>query len=139
MEQVEQDPDFIALSRQFKATAMELISVLEQVTQGLIFFVILHLNISVASGFMPAVLCKGAAPWNICSAFHFSPILVFFLLITAILLCFSCRFHFVNYKVLHCAYKIHFQYFVLIFWCLTGSFHAFCSLTMRPVPIVEYL
>ncbi|KAK9203336.1 hypothetical protein WN943_013590 [Citrus x changshan-huyou] len=30
MEQVEQDPDFIALSRQFKATAMELISVLEQ-------------------------------------------------------------------------------------------------------------
>lgn len=31
MEQVEQDPDFILLSRQFKATAMELISVLEQV------------------------------------------------------------------------------------------------------------
>ncbi|KAA8525946.1 hypothetical protein F0562_007954 [Nyssa sinensis] len=30
MEQVEQDPDFIALSRQFKVTAMELISVLEQ-------------------------------------------------------------------------------------------------------------
>ncbi|CAK9173349.1 unnamed protein product [Ilex paraguariensis] len=30
MEQVEQHPDFIALSRQFKATAMELISVLEQ-------------------------------------------------------------------------------------------------------------
>ncbi|CAN1259275.1 Lon protease homolog 2, peroxisomal [Linum perenne] len=30
MEQVEQDPDFVALSRQFKATAMELISVLEQ-------------------------------------------------------------------------------------------------------------
>ncbi|KAI9089299.1 hypothetical protein K1719_029578 [Acacia pycnantha] len=30
MEQVEQDPDFILLSRQFKATAMELISVLEQ-------------------------------------------------------------------------------------------------------------
>ncbi|KAL0446404.1 UNVERIFIED_CONTAM: Lon protease2, peroxisomal [Sesamum latifolium] len=30
MDQVEQDPDFIALSRQFKATAMELISVLEQ-------------------------------------------------------------------------------------------------------------
>ncbi|KAH1164042.1 hypothetical protein GLYMA_01G203100v4 [Glycine max] len=30
MEQVEQDPDFITLSRQFKATAMELISVLEQ-------------------------------------------------------------------------------------------------------------
>ncbi|KAL2348227.1 hypothetical protein Fmac_002227 [Flemingia macrophylla] len=30
MEQVEQDPDFIMLSRQFKATAMELISVLEQ-------------------------------------------------------------------------------------------------------------
>ncbi|XP_031259484.1 lon protease homolog 2, peroxisomal [Pistacia vera] len=30
MEQVEQDPDFMALSRQFKATAMELISVLEQ-------------------------------------------------------------------------------------------------------------
>ncbi|KAF5797107.1 putative endopeptidase La [Helianthus annuus] len=30
MERVEQDPDFIALSRQFKATAMELISVLEQ-------------------------------------------------------------------------------------------------------------
>jgi len=31
MEQVEQDPDFIMLSRQFKATSMELISVLEQV------------------------------------------------------------------------------------------------------------
>lgn len=31
MEQVEQDPEYIALSRQFKATAMELISVLEQV------------------------------------------------------------------------------------------------------------
>ncbi|OAY24494.1 lon protease homolog 2, peroxisomal isoform X1 [Manihot esculenta] len=30
MEQVEQDPDFISLSRQFKATALELISVLEQ-------------------------------------------------------------------------------------------------------------
>ncbi|KAI9175107.1 hypothetical protein LWI28_027388 [Acer negundo] len=30
MEQVEHDPDFIILSRQFKATAMELISVLEQ-------------------------------------------------------------------------------------------------------------
>ncbi|TXG51272.1 hypothetical protein EZV62_023796 [Acer yangbiense] len=30
MEQVEHDPDFITLSRQFKATAMELISVLEQ-------------------------------------------------------------------------------------------------------------
>ncbi|RYQ81031.1 hypothetical protein Ahy_Scaffold1g107046 isoform D [Arachis hypogaea] len=30
MEQVEQDPDFIMLSRQFKATAMELISLLEQ-------------------------------------------------------------------------------------------------------------
>lgn len=31
LEQVEQDPDFIMLSRQFKATAMELISVLELV------------------------------------------------------------------------------------------------------------
>ncbi|KAG5540034.1 hypothetical protein RHGRI_020311 [Rhododendron griersonianum] len=31
MEQVEHDPDFIVLSRQFKATAMELISLLEQV------------------------------------------------------------------------------------------------------------
>ncbi|GKU95677.1 hypothetical protein SLEP1_g9006 [Rubroshorea leprosula] len=30
MEQVEQDPDFITLSRQFKSTAMELISVFEQ-------------------------------------------------------------------------------------------------------------
>ncbi|OMO91677.1 hypothetical protein CCACVL1_07055, partial [Corchorus capsularis] len=30
MDHVEQDPDFVALSRQFKATAMELISVLEQ-------------------------------------------------------------------------------------------------------------
>ncbi|XP_058224075.1 lon protease homolog 2, peroxisomal [Rhododendron vialii] len=30
MEQVEQDPDFMVLSRQFKATAMELISLLEQ-------------------------------------------------------------------------------------------------------------
>ncbi|XP_010518860.2 PREDICTED: lon protease homolog 2, peroxisomal, partial [Tarenaya hassleriana] len=30
LEQVEQDPDFVALSRQFKATAMELVSVLEQ-------------------------------------------------------------------------------------------------------------
>lgn len=28
---MEQDPDFVALSRQFKATATELISVLEQV------------------------------------------------------------------------------------------------------------
>ena len=31
MELVEQDPDFIALSLQFKASAMDLISVLEQV------------------------------------------------------------------------------------------------------------
>jgi hypothetical protein len=31
LEQVDQDPDFVALSRHFKATAMELISVLEQV------------------------------------------------------------------------------------------------------------
>lgn len=31
MEHVEQDPDFITLSRRFKATAMELISILEQV------------------------------------------------------------------------------------------------------------
>jgi hypothetical protein len=31
LEQAEQDPDLVALSRQFKATAMELISVLEQV------------------------------------------------------------------------------------------------------------
>lgn len=31
MEQVEQDTDFIVLSRQFKQIAMELISVLEQV------------------------------------------------------------------------------------------------------------
>ncbi|CAN1333911.1 Lon protease homolog 2, peroxisomal [Linum perenne] len=30
MEQVEHDPDFVTLSRQFKATAMELISILEQ-------------------------------------------------------------------------------------------------------------
>ncbi|KAK1408066.1 hypothetical protein QVD17_39698 [Tagetes erecta] len=30
MERIEQDPDFIALSRQFKATALELISLLEQ-------------------------------------------------------------------------------------------------------------
>ncbi|MBA0859541.1 hypothetical protein Goshw_008070 [Gossypium schwendimanii] len=30
MEQVEQDPDFVTLSRQFKAVAMELISILEQ-------------------------------------------------------------------------------------------------------------
>ncbi|KAI3441925.1 uncharacterized protein J3R85_001984 [Psidium guajava] len=30
MEHVEQDPDFVALSRRFKATAMELISILEQ-------------------------------------------------------------------------------------------------------------
>ncbi|KAE8727739.1 Lon protease-like protein 2, peroxisomal [Hibiscus syriacus] len=30
MEQIEQDPEFVTLSRQFKATAMELISVLEQ-------------------------------------------------------------------------------------------------------------
>ncbi|KAJ8768351.1 hypothetical protein K2173_021504 [Erythroxylum novogranatense] len=34
MEQVEQDPDFMALSRQFKSTAMELISVLEQQKTG---------------------------------------------------------------------------------------------------------
>ncbi|RWR87368.1 lon protease 2, peroxisomal-like protein [Cinnamomum micranthum f. kanehirae] len=33
MEQAEQDPDLISLSRQFKATAMELISVLEQIEQ----------------------------------------------------------------------------------------------------------
>jgi ATP-dependent Lon protease len=32
LEQVKQDPDFVALSRQFKTTAMELVSVLEQVT-----------------------------------------------------------------------------------------------------------
>ena len=32
MDQVEQEPDSTALSRQFKATAMELISVLEQVS-----------------------------------------------------------------------------------------------------------
>lgn len=31
MEQAEQDPDFVSLARQFKVTAMELISVLEQV------------------------------------------------------------------------------------------------------------
>lgn len=31
MELIEQDQEFIALSRQFKATAMELISILEQV------------------------------------------------------------------------------------------------------------
>lgn len=29
---MQQDPDFVALSRQFKTTAMELVSVLEQVT-----------------------------------------------------------------------------------------------------------
>lgn len=29
---MKQDPDFVALSRQFKTTAMELVSVLEQVT-----------------------------------------------------------------------------------------------------------
>lgn len=38
MEQVEHDPDFIVLSRQFKATAMELISLLEQVRVGLSYF-----------------------------------------------------------------------------------------------------
>lgn len=38
MEQVEQDPDFVSLSRQFKATAMELISVLEQVLGDAISF-----------------------------------------------------------------------------------------------------
>lgn len=37
MELVEQDPDFTALSLQFKATAMELISVLEQVKVELFF------------------------------------------------------------------------------------------------------
>jgi hypothetical protein len=31
MEQIEQDPDYLMLSRQFKATAMELISLLELV------------------------------------------------------------------------------------------------------------
>lgn len=31
MELIEQDQEFVALSRQFKATAMELISILEQV------------------------------------------------------------------------------------------------------------
>ena len=39
---MEQDPDFISLSRQFKATAMELISVLEQVPGDAISFVLLH-------------------------------------------------------------------------------------------------
>ena len=34
---MEQDPDFISLTRQFKATAMELISVLEQVTLSPLF------------------------------------------------------------------------------------------------------
>ncbi|KAL8216400.1 hypothetical protein R6Q57_023237 [Mikania cordata] len=38
MERVEQDPDFIELSRQFKVTAMELISVLEQRRQGEVGF-----------------------------------------------------------------------------------------------------
>lgn len=36
MEIVEQDPDFISLSRHFKTTAMELISVLEQVNNTII-------------------------------------------------------------------------------------------------------
>lgn len=35
---MEQDPDFVSLSRQFKATAMELISVLEQVLGDAISF-----------------------------------------------------------------------------------------------------
>jgi len=37
LDQAEQDPDIILLSRQFKATAMELISVLEQVSHELVF------------------------------------------------------------------------------------------------------
>lgn len=37
LEQVEQDPDFVALSRKFKATATELISVLEQVKLNIYF------------------------------------------------------------------------------------------------------
>lgn len=43
MELVEQDQDFTALSLQFKATAMELISVLEQVKVELVFgFKMMH-------------------------------------------------------------------------------------------------
>ncbi|KAJ8451024.1 hypothetical protein Cgig2_026833 [Carnegiea gigantea] len=38
MEQAEQDPDFVALARQFKLTAMELISVLEQCSNELANF-----------------------------------------------------------------------------------------------------
>ena len=37
LDQAEQDPDIILLSRQFKAIAMELISVLEQVSHELVF------------------------------------------------------------------------------------------------------
>ena len=37
LDQAEQDPDIILLSHQFKATAMELISVLEQVSHELVF------------------------------------------------------------------------------------------------------
>lgn len=42
LDQAEQDPDIILLSRQFKATAMELISVLEQASLEIlvIFFVL---------------------------------------------------------------------------------------------------
>lgn len=40
---MEQDPDFITLSRQFKATAMELISVLEQVKPCMSVVVVLFL------------------------------------------------------------------------------------------------
>ena len=39
---MEQDPEFVSLSRQFKATAMELISVLEQVSSDAISFILLH-------------------------------------------------------------------------------------------------
>ena len=46
MEQVEQDPDFILLSRQFKATALELISVLEQVRVHILIVAIMSKGVN---------------------------------------------------------------------------------------------
>ena len=43
MEQAEQDPDFVALARQFKLTAMELITLLEQVHFELYMLLVLFM------------------------------------------------------------------------------------------------
>ena len=50
---MEQDPDFITLSRQFKATAMELISVLEQVIYVTYSF---HLSVTITYAIKPIMI-----------------------------------------------------------------------------------